>query len=103
MRPTGSVEYWGELYLKTTLPFLSEATTRREAAYLASAFAGAKGPVVDLGCGHGRHADVLGRAGLRIVGLDRDGTSLAIRPAGVVAVRGDFRELPFGDGALAGA
>lgn len=59
--------------------------------------------MVDLGCGHGRHAALLARAGLRVVGLDRDGASLAIRPAGLVAVRGDFRALPFGDGALTGA
>lgn len=103
LRPTGSGEYWGELYLKTTLPFLSEATTRKEAAYLARAFAEARGPVVDLGCGHGRHAALLAEAGLRIAGLDRDAASLALRPAGLAGIRGDFRELPFGDGALAGA
>jgi SAM-dependent methyltransferase len=59
--------------------------------------------VVDLGCGHGRHAALLAQAGLRAVGLERDGASLALRPAGLPVVRGDFRQLPFGDGALAGA
>ncbi len=108
MRVVEPVSFFGELYLRSTLPYLSEELTEREVAYLAHSFQGLtlSGPVVDLGCGHGRHAARLNTrpplAG-RVVGLELDPLSLAMRQPGFPAVRGDLRALPFRNGTLAGA
>jgi ubiquinone/menaquinone biosynthesis C-methylase UbiE len=69
----------------------------------------AGGPVLELGCGTGRVALPLGRAGVPLVGIDRSGPMLARarrrvartrlgRP--VRLVRGDIRALPFPTGAF---
>jgi SAM-dependent methyltransferase len=61
------------------------------------------GDVLDLCCGHGRHAVELALRGYRVTGLDlsavllREAQALARRRgASVRWVRGDMRELPFG-------
>ncbi|MCP3099353.1 class I SAM-dependent methyltransferase [Myxococcus sp. K15C18031901] len=102
------MDFFGELYLRSTLPFLSETVTAREAEYLARVFHDVPGPapVVDLGCGHGRHAARLHASGPlagRVIGLERDALSLAMRRRGFPVVRGDLRALPFRTGSLAGA
>jgi SAM-dependent methyltransferase len=102
------VSFFGELYLRSTRPFLSPEVTTREVAYLERCFSGLTlpGPVVDLGCGHGRHAAPLNTSGAlagRVVGLELDPYSLAHRAPGFPAVRGDLRALPFQTGSLAGA
>jgi SAM-dependent methyltransferase len=66
--------------------------------------------VLDMGCGGGRHAFALYKAGARVVALDRDAAELgdvagmfaALAPevpsaAGASAVRGDAYRLPFAD------
>jgi SAM-dependent methyltransferase len=102
------VSFFGELYLRSTRPLLSPEITAREAAYLQRCFAGLAhpGPIVDLGCGHGRHAALLNTSGPlagRVVGLDLDPYSLSQRLPGFHAVRGDLRALPFQPRSLAGA
>jgi len=102
------VSFFGELYLRTTLPFLSEGLTTREVAYLSRSFQGhsVPGPVVDLGCGHGRHAARLNAEGPlegRVIGLELDALTLKERLPGFPVVRADLRELPFGTSTLAGA
>jgi SAM-dependent methyltransferase len=102
------VRFFGELYLRSTLPFLSEETTVKEVEYLARSFQDLQvpGPVVDLGCGHGRHAARLNAQGPlagRIIGLELDPLSLRERLPGFPAVRADLRALPFRTGSLAGA
>lgn len=102
------MDFFGELYLRSTLPFLSEAVTAREAEYLARAFADTpdSGFIADLGCGHGRHAsrlNVSGPLAHRIIGLEKDALSLSMRRRGFPVVRGDLRALPFGEGTLSGA
>jgi len=61
-------------------------------------------PVLELGCGTGRIALPLGRAGVQLVGIDRSAPMLArararVRRAGlttrVTLIRGDIRSLPF--------
>ncbi|GHG95921.1 class I SAM-dependent methyltransferase [Comamonas sp. JC664] len=102
------MSFFGELYLRSTLPFLSEAVTAREVDFLARAFADVPGPepVVDLGCGHGRHAARLNASGPlagRVIGLELDALSLSMRRPGFPAVQGDLRALPFREASLAGA
>ncbi len=103
-----SVSFFGELYLRSTRPFLAPEITQREVAYLERCFAhhSLPGLVADLGCGHGRHAAPLNTSGPlqgRVVGLELDAYSLAHRLPGFPAIRGDLRALPFRTGALAGA
>lgn len=102
------MSFFGELYLRSTRPLLSPELTAREVACLRRCFAGLAwpGPVVDLGCGHGRHAAPLNASGPlagRVVGLELDPYSLSHRLPGFPAVRGDLRALPFQPGSLAGA
>lgn len=104
------MSFFGELYLRSTLPFLSDQVTAKEVACLArmlGAGAGAGGgwgPILDLGCGHGRHAAALSRAlGRTVVGLELDALSLALRQERFPAVRGDFRRLPFRAASAGGA
>ncbi|WP_224363113.1 class I SAM-dependent methyltransferase [Hyalangium versicolor] len=102
------MSFFGELYLRSTQPFLSPDVTAREVAYLERCFTRVPlpGPVVDLGCGHGRHASALNSSGAlkgRVVGLELDAYSLAHRLPGFTAIRGDLRSLPFQSGSLAGA
>ncbi|MFY2561918.1 class I SAM-dependent methyltransferase [Corallococcus terminator] len=102
------MDFFGELYLRSTLPFLSESVTAREVDYLSRVFADVpgSGPVVDLGCGHGRHASRLQASGPlagRVIGLEKDALSLAMRRPGFPVVRGDLRALPFREGSLSGA
>jgi SAM-dependent methyltransferase len=86
---------------------------RRDVPFWQRVAGEARGAVLELGCGTGRVSVPLARAGVRIVGVDRSAAMLAraSRRAAALArrrggrtgrrlrlVRGDIRELPFGDG-----
>jgi SAM-dependent methyltransferase len=58
-----------------------------------------RGPVLDVGCGEGRLASLLGGA-VRWVGVDSSRTQIAANPYRPV-VRADMRALPFRDGVFA--
>lgn len=62
------------------------------------------GPVLDLGCGAGRHLAVLRRTNPLAFGLDLSSTLLALAPPDLRPwlLRGDMRRLPLRDGTLAG-
>ncbi len=96
-------DFFGELYLRSTRPLLSEECTAAEVRYLRQWFQPGAGAVADLGCGHGRHAAALRGAGVDVIGLDVDALSLRQGLPGLVAVRADLRALPFATGSLAGA
>jgi ubiquinone/menaquinone biosynthesis C-methylase UbiE len=83
---------------------------RRDVPFWQRMAAGVRSPVLELGCGTGRVAVPLTRAGLRLVGIDRSQqmlTRAAARRASLAAktkrrglltlVRGDIRRLPFAD------
>ncbi len=83
---------------------------RRDVPFWRAAALAAGGPVLELGCGTGRIAVPLGRAGVRLVGIDRSYPMLALarrrlaraRLTGQVGlVRGDIRAVPFPDAAFA--
>src|SRR5262245_54794074 len=77
---------------------------RRDVAFWRRVTAAARGPVLELGCGTGRVAIPLARAGVDLVGVDRSAPmlaravkrarALAKRGANVSFVRGDIRALP---------
>jgi ubiquinone/menaquinone biosynthesis C-methylase UbiE len=90
---------------------------RRDVAFWRRMAASVRGPVLELGCGTGRIALPLARAGATLVGIDRSGPMLdraqrrakalraragAGRRRGRLSlVRGDIRHLPFDDGRFA--
>jgi SAM-dependent methyltransferase len=79
---------------------------RRDVPFWKAFAAQAGGPVLELGCGTGRISMPLGRAGVRLVGIDRS-EEMLIRARQRIArgrlasrvhlVRGDIRTLPFAE------
>lgn len=94
---------FGELYLRSTRPFLNDTVTSAECEYLAARFteANVSGLVLDLGCGHGRHLRGLSR--LPVIGIDFDPLSLREAKTAAPVVCADFSRLPFTDEAFAAA
>ena len=77
---------------------------RRDVPFWTRLAAAAGGPVLELGCGTGRVAFPLARAGVNVVGIDRSAPMLdrarrrarrSAARARVRLVRGDIRHLPF--------
>jgi SAM-dependent methyltransferase len=64
----------------------------------------AGGPVLDLGCGTGRHLEILRRANPLAFGMDLSPALLRMAPAALRPwlLRGDMRTLPVREGSLAG-
>lgn len=95
--------FFTDLYRISSLPFLSEAQTRAEVmAFLSLASPESGDPVLDLGCGWGRHLAGLAAAGLQVTGLERSPEYCeAAKKAGHRVVLGDVRKLPFEDESFA--
>ncbi|MFO0599294.1 MAG: class I SAM-dependent methyltransferase [Myxococcaceae bacterium] len=88
--------FFGELYLRSTRPFLSADVTAAEGEFLRGHFP--EGPVLDLGCGHGRHLAQVGQA----FGVDGDQLSLVEARRARPVARADLRVLPWRTGAFRG-
>jgi SAM-dependent methyltransferase len=107
---TAGADFFDDDYHRLIAPFHPEAETRREVAALREMLAIAQDDhILDLGCGWGRHLEVLREAGHRVVGLDLShallrrafdasgsgpGDAPGTRPTLVAA---DMRRLPFPD------
>ncbi len=96
--------YYGALYLDSVADLLTPRLSALEAAAIGALLGLAPGErVLDLACGHGRHARVLAREA-RVVGVDRSGAYLRLAAAGGAGspgwVRGDVRALPLRTGAF---
>ncbi|MCC6996206.1 MAG: methyltransferase domain-containing protein [Deltaproteobacteria bacterium] len=95
-------EVFDEDYLRT-LPYLTPATTQREAGFIAESLnAPAGAQLLDLGCGYGRHAMELASRGFQMVGVDlslplliRGADEAQRRGLTINFVHGDMRELSF--------
>lgn len=94
----GARELFGELYLRSTKPFLPEPLTDAEVAFLRERLP--PGLLLDLGCGHGRHLRQLAK---HAVGVDADPASLSEAARFAPVARGDFLALPFRSNAFMGA
>ncbi|MBS2030391.1 MAG: class I SAM-dependent methyltransferase [Deltaproteobacteria bacterium] len=92
------MSFFGELYLRSTRPYLGANETRAEAELIARELALTPTTrTLDIGCGHGRHLELL-HARCALFGLELDPLSIAQTPAPLRArvVRGDFYAPPFG-------
>ncbi|HYD40049.1 MAG TPA: methyltransferase domain-containing protein [Anaeromyxobacter sp.] len=100
--------YYGPLYLDSVADLLTPELSALEAAVIARLLAlRPEHRVLDLACGHGRHARVLAGGVAVLVGLDRSRPYLDRARASSGAwspppryVHGDLRALPFADGAF---
>ncbi|MCP4572025.1 MAG: class I SAM-dependent methyltransferase [bacterium] len=100
------VEAWYELAFGATYPAVYGHRDREEAERcldLLSALDALAEPILDMGCGDGRHLALLADAGRRAVGLDLSVELLGRARTGdhgpvLDLVRGDMRNLPLADG-----
>jgi SAM-dependent methyltransferase len=96
--------YYGALYLDSVEDLLTPCLSALEAGVIAALLElSARHRVLDLGCGHGRHAGPLVPRVGGLVGLDRSADYLrraAAAPGAAPLVRGDVRALPFRAGAF---
>lgn len=93
---------YGDLYQG---PLAPELSTAEEVETLARLFADAQGPVLDVGCGHGRHLAGLRKSGVDCIGIDYSMELLALTPkrARKSLIRGKMQTLPFRSASLSGA
>ena len=105
--------YYGDLYFDSAADLLTPALSAVEAEVIRRLLRLRPGDrVLDLACGHGRHAWPLSGAGAAVVGLERSDRYLrraigipgGSRPSGGPGwVRGDVRALPLRAGCFDGA
>jgi SAM-dependent methyltransferase len=99
------IDFFDDDYLRVFLPVLPDERTAAEVNAVVALLGLAPGArLLDLCCGHGRHAVPLAQLGYRVTGLDRS-RPLLERAAALAAARGqqvdlvaaDMRRLPFAD------
>ncbi len=98
-------EFFNEDYPRIYSERLSQDATERETEFAVRALGLREGDrVLDLACGHGRHAIALARRGMVVTGQDlnedylqmaRDGAARA--GVEIKTVHGDMRDIPFAD------
>jgi len=97
--------YFGEEYFDIYGPMLSEERTAREVEGIVKLLDLPQGSrILDLACGHGRHAIPLAQWGFQVTGqdlsevfLDRARAEAQARDASISWVHSDMREIPFVD------
>lgn len=95
-------DYYGDLYYESVADLLTSRLSGFEAQLLRRLLdLGPRDRVLDLACGHGRHARALSPEVGLLVGVDRNPDYLArARQSGAVLVRGDLRSLPLRPGSF---
>jgi len=89
-------DYYGDLYYESVVDLLTTRLSGIEAGLLLRLLdVGPGDRVLDLACGHGRHARPISPEVRLLVGIDRNPRYLArARDSGAALVRGDLRALP---------
>ncbi len=103
--------HWWQTYFSTLYgklyrgPLAEDLLTEDEVETLEGVFNGATGPVLDLGCGFGRHLAPLRKAGVPVLGIDWSQDLLLNAGARLkrYLARGDLRALPARSNSAAGA
>ena len=98
-------EFFNEDYPRIYSERLSRDATERETAFVVDSLGlGKDARVLDLACGHGRHAIALARRGMAVMGQDlnegylRKAREDAARAGvGIKTVHSDMRDIPFAD------
>jgi SAM-dependent methyltransferase len=100
--PEWTDSWYGDLYDESVADLLTPRLSELEAAAIRRLLGlGPADRVLDLACGHARHAHVLAPCVREVVGLDRNALYLTrARGGGAALVRGDLRALPFVEGAF---
>jgi len=100
--PEWADSWYGDLYDESVADLLTPRLSELEAGVIRRLLGmGPADRVLDLACGHARHARVLAPGVRALVGLDRHAGYLArARGSGAGLVRGDLRALPFAAGAF---
>lgn len=94
--------YYGELYYESVADLLTARLSAFEAREIQRLLGlGPSDRVLDLACGHGRHARAIAPEVGLLVGLDRNLEYLSrARHSGAALIRGDIRALPLVSGEL---
>ena len=100
--PGWTDSWYGDLYDESVADLLTPRLSELESAAIRRLLGmGSADRVLDLACGHARHARHLAPCVREVVGLDRNAGYLArARGSGADLVRGDLRALPFAAGAF---
>src|SRR5438477_5726874 len=97
--------FYGSAYLGAYDFYLTPERTAQELAFIERELGLAAGQeLLDLCCGHGRHAIPLARKGLRVTGLDLSSHYLGLlqetareEALAIHTLLGDMREIPFSE------
>jgi len=92
-----------DFYLESAKLIHSQAESDKEAAIILEEVADTSGPIVDLGCGHGRHLFGMRNSGRLVVGVEIHQPSAQLAMAYAPVMLADFTCLPFPGGTFAGA
>lgn len=102
---TGGNNFFGDGSPYLGHPLLTEERTEREIDHIEELIGALRGPILDLGCGFGRHSIALAKRGLSVLGVDpsatmigeakrraaTSGVSVDLQVQGAEAVGGDRR------------
>lgn len=92
-----------DFYLESAKLLHSQQESDEEARVILEEMADTPGPIVDLGCGHGRHLFGMRNSGRLLVGVDVHAPSVAQACKYAPVLQADFTCLPFPGGTFAGA
>ena len=85
----------GKFYLESAKLLHPQSQSDEEAHIILEEAADTPGPVVDLGCGHGRHLYGLRNSGRLVVGVELEPTAAHLAMQKAPVIQADFTCLPF--------